>query len=82
MLGFLGLSRAACPYMEGSTDIQHQNETRHFEDDADFLKQFILDSNAFITSDAGGPIQDSTSLKAGQRGPTLLEDFMSAWSLH
>jgi catalase len=77
VLGLLGLSRAACPYMEGSADIQHQNEIRDFEDDADFLKQFTLDdSNAFITSDAGGPIEDSTSLKAGQRGPTLLEDFI------
>ena len=77
VLGLLGLSQAACPYMGGSDSHEHQKEIRDFEDDADFLKQFTLDdSNAFITSDAGGPIQDSTSLKAGARGPTLLEDFI------
>jgi catalase len=42
-----------------------------------FLDQFTLnDSDAFLTSDAGGPIADQTSLKAGERGPTLLEDFI------
>lgn len=82
LLGLLGLAQAACPYMDGSDSAnaqvhEHRNEIRDFEDDADFLKQFTLDdSNAFITSDAGGLIQDSTSLKAGQHGPTLLEDFI------
>jgi catalase len=42
-----------------------------------FLDQFTLnDSNVFLTSDAGGPIADQHSLKAGDRGPTLLEDFI------
>jgi catalase len=42
-----------------------------------FLDQFTLnDNNVFLTSDAGGPIADQTSLKAGERGPTLLEDFI------
>lgn len=42
-----------------------------------FLNQFTLnDSDAFLTSDAGGPIADQISLKAGERGPTLLEDFI------
>jgi hypothetical protein len=41
------------------------------------LNQFeVDDSNTFLTTDAGGPIQDSESLKAGLRGPTLLEDFI------
>lgn len=81
LLGLLGFAEAVCPYIGSdptSTDAnEHRNEIRNFEDDADFLKQFTLDdSNAFITSDVGGPIQDSISLKAGQRGPTLLEDFI------
>ncbi|CAF1340125.1 unnamed protein product [Didymodactylos carnosus] len=33
------------------------------------------DSNSFITTNWGLKINDSDSLKAGQRGPTLLEDF-------
>ncbi|KAJ9604028.1 catalase A [Cladophialophora chaetospira] len=42
-----------------------------------FLDQFTLnDTDVYLTSDAGGPIQDQQSLKAGLRGPTLLEDFM------
>jgi catalase len=42
-----------------------------------FLDQFTLnDTDVYMTSDVGGPIQDQESLKAGLRGPTLLEDFM------
>lgn len=49
----------------------------HGRAEKQFLDQFTLDdSNAFITTDAGGPIQDDNSLKAGERGPTLLEDFI------
>lgn len=36
----------------------------------------IDDSDAYMTSDVGGPISDQNSLKAGQRGSTLLEDFI------
>lgn len=44
---------------------------------AEFLDQFSVDdTGAFLTSDAGGPIEDQASLRAGARGPTLLEDFM------
>ena len=43
----------------------------------DILKQFVVDdTDSFLTSDVGGPIQDNLSLKAGERGPTLLEDFI------
>ena len=42
-----------------------------------FLSQFYLDdSNAFLTTDVGGPISDQESLSAGERGPALLEDFI------
>jgi len=44
---------------------------------ADILKPFTVDdTDSFLTSDVGGPIQDDISLKAGERGPTLLEDFV------
>jgi catalase len=66
LLAAAALARAACPYMEARDN-----------DGTDFLDQFTLDdTNAFLTSDVGGPIQDSRSLKAGERGPTLLEDFI------
>ncbi|EEB89751.1 hypothetical protein MPER_12118, partial [Moniliophthora perniciosa FA553] len=44
--------------------------------DDGFLKQFVVDdSNSFTTTDFGTPVDDTHSLKAGQTGPTLLEDF-------
>jgi catalase len=75
-VGFSGLAAAACPYMDTRADI-HQRDDASFQTDGDFLKQFTVDdSDAFLTSDVGGPIQDDLSLKAGERGPTLLEDFI------
>lgn len=44
---------------------------------AEFMDQFsVNDTGAFLTSDAGGPIEDQASLRAGARGPTVLEDFI------
>jgi catalase len=44
---------------------------------ANILSQFIVnDTDVYLTSDAGGPIEDQNSLSAGERGPTLLEDFI------
>lgn len=84
LLCFVGLAQAACPYMDGSPDLKARfdlpgAEIRGRDSGAtdSFLEQFTLDdSDAYLTSDAGSPIQDSTSLKAGERGPTLLEDFI------
>jgi len=43
----------------------------------EFLSQYeIDDSNTYMTSDVGGPIEDQESLSVGERGPTLLEDFI------
>jgi catalase len=36
----------------------------------------VDDSNGFLTDDVGGQIGDQDSLRAGERGPTLLEDFI------
>lgn len=42
-----------------------------------FLKKFTINStDNYLTSDVGGPIEDQNSLTAGERGPTLLEDFI------
>jgi catalase len=43
----------------------------------DFRAQFELnDTGAYMTTDSGTPIDEAVSLKAGVRGPTLLEDFI------
>jgi catalase len=34
------------------------------------------DTDSYMTTDWGTPIQDQLSLKVGPRGPTVLEDFM------
>lgn len=42
-----------------------------------FLAQFeVNDTDVYTTSNAGTPIEDQESLSAGERGPTLLEDFI------
>ncbi|KAJ5798401.1 uncharacterized protein N7503_007697 [Penicillium pulvis] len=82
LAGLIGTANAACPYMTG--DIPDSSNPLHRRDDADasaatedFLSQFYLnDKDAFMTSDVGGPIEDQNSLSAGERGPTLLEDFI------
>ncbi|THV03345.1 catalase B precursor [Dendrothele bispora CBS 962.96] len=45
--------------------------------DQSFLDQFVInDTDTFTTTDFGTPVDDTHSLKAGSRGPTLLEDFV------
>jgi catalase len=86
-LCILHAALAACPYMDGSHGSDEHGlgaervvprgvpATTHSTQD--FLDQFTLDdTNAVLTSDVGGPIGDQFSLKAGERGPTLLEDFI------
>jgi catalase len=82
-----GTALAVCPYMDGGDSIAdyqvlkrsggiHKRENAS-ADTGEFLAQFeIDDTDVYMTSDVGGPMQDQTSLKAGERGPTLLEDFM------
>lgn len=42
-----------------------------------FLDQFMVDdSNAWMTTDTGTPVNDRTSLKVGNRGPSIMEDFV------
>ncbi|OQE21940.1 hypothetical protein PENSTE_c011G09431 [Penicillium steckii] len=82
--GLVGVANAACPYMTGEVPgdySPHELHRRADEGAADnteeFLSQFYLnDKDAYLTSDVGGPIEDQNSLSAGERGPTLLEDFI------
>lgn len=78
--GLIGMANAACPYMTGEMpehDLRRRDNGDAAADTEEFLSQFYLnDENAFMTSDVGGPIEDQNSLSAGERGPTLLEDFI------
>ena len=85
---FAAVASAACPYMTGDleeSESDNPHVQRRQEDGSggaaaateEFLSQFYLnDEDTFITTDAGGPIADQDSLSAGERGPTLLEDFI------
>jgi catalase len=73
------VSANGCPYGHSAGHA----ETETLEKRADqagqqsIMSQFtVSDENAFLTSDAGGPITDQNSLTAGEGGPTLLEDFI------
>ena len=91
-LTLVGTAIAGCPYMSGELPQGHENLRRSQRPDKrqtlgsiagttiatqDFLTQFELnDTSVYITTDSGTPIDDAVSLKAGTRGPTLLEDFI------
>lgn len=71
-LAMADLIFAHCPYADtgslaGRTVDSSRSHVTEYEVD---------DSNGYMTSDVGGPIEDQNSLKAGVRGPTLLEDFI------
>src|SRR3954469_20398878 len=84
ILSLVSAACAACPYASGDSgssvleENPHQNLRRESRSETDqFLSQFHLEDNdSFLTTDAGGPISDQESLSAGERGPTLLEDFI------
>lgn len=70
------LVRAACPFMDGGEDLKKRDAKLPGDDG--FLDQFVVDDSGdvYTTTDFGTPVDDRRSLKAGERGPTLLEDFV------
>lgn len=74
-LALAGLASAQCPFADPSR-LAARAEGRP-ESSRHHLKNYeVDDSDGYLTSDVGGPIEDQNSLKAGERGPTLLEDFI------
>jgi len=81
-----GLGHALCPYMENDArelPAKHPPVPRDVSSAPkasgtdEFLGQFELnDGDVYMTSDVGGPFSDQESLSAGERGPTLLEDYI------
>lgn len=82
-----GLAQAACPYMDGGNAqgaSPHHPSVRRDEGSGaqamstnEFMAQYeVDDTDVYMTTNAGGPIEDQESLSAGERGPTLLEDFI------
>lgn len=75
--GLVGLANAACPYMTGELNARDSAPNDAAASTEEFMSHYYLDDNdTFMTSDVGGPIEDQNSLSVGERGPTLLEDFI------
>ncbi len=71
--GGLGAVSIGCPYADGG-HLAAQLDTT--DPGTEFLAEHEVDNTrSYLTSDAGGPINDQRTLKAGVRGPALLEDF-------
>lgn len=68
----VGLAYAQCPFTDpGRLAARDDEGSRSHLTDHE-----VEDGDGYLSSDAGGPIEDQGSLKAGDRGPTLLEDFI------
>jgi catalase len=86
LLACTRLAHAACPYMEHDARSESPHHAAIRRDNADgpqststdeFMAQFeVDDADVYLTNNFGGPIEDQESLSAGERGPTLLEDFI------
>jgi catalase len=86
LLACTRLAHAACPYMEHDVRGESPHHAAVRRDNADrpqststddFMAQFeVDDTDVYLTNNFGGPIEDQESLSAGERGPTLLEDFI------
>ncbi len=77
LLAFAGpgiVLAAGCPFADGAVLAARAEEAGAPPTDP-LASSEVDDSSGYLTSDAGGPIDDQGSLKAGLRGPTLLEDF-------
>lgn len=68
------VAQAQCPYANVANLASRASSSGSSRE---HLSAFdIDDSDGYMTSDVGGAFTDQESLKAGERGPTLLEDFI------
>lgn len=76
-LGLVSLSAAQCPFAGAASGGLRARDDGQYAGSRGHMAEYeIDDSDVYMTSDVGGPIEDQNSLKAGQRGSTLLEDFI------
>lgn len=70
------VASAVCPYANFEPPHIDKRDGKLPGDDGYLDKFYVDDKDVYTTSDFGTPVADRTSLKAGARGPTLLEDFI------
>ncbi|OAX79436.1 hypothetical protein ACJ72_06247 [Emergomyces africanus] len=76
LLASASVISAVCPYMGTQEPGTPQGALDQTNPDAQFSQFYANDQDSFMTTDSGTPMSDQVSLKAGLRGPTLLEDFI------
>ncbi|KAI1640909.1 catalase 3 precursor [Biscogniauxia mediterranea] len=75
LLGLLGLASAgACPFADAGGLYARADEAAGSP--PAIQDAMIDDSTGFMSSDVGGPFEEQDSLRAGERGPSLMEDFI------
>ncbi|RPA98544.1 catalase-domain-containing protein [Choiromyces venosus 120613-1] len=76
------VANAACPYMDGGASLHKRGGesggSSGLPGDDGYLDRFYVEDGkgTYTTTDFGTRVDDTHSLKAGERGPTLLEDFV------
>ncbi|CAM1505462.1 Fc.00g110990.m01.CDS01 [Cosmosporella sp. VM-42] len=71
-IGLASLAFAQCPFADpGRLAARDEDGSRKH-----VAGYEVEDGEGYLSSDVGGPFEDQESLKAGERGPTLLEDFI------
>lgn len=83
LLASASVVSAACPFMSGGEEVSESQKgplDRRQQSPADLTEQFLSqfyvdDKDSWTTTNVAGPIDEQISLKAGNKGPTLLEDF-------
>lgn len=80
------VAQAACPFMENDardmpashSQVKRADGSYGVPSNTDkFMAQYeVNDTDVYMTSNSGTPVEDLESLSAGERGPTLLEDFV------
>lgn len=86
LAAYTHVAQAACPYMESDArdvpashpQVKRQAGSYSLPSNTDeFLARYeVNDTDVYMTTNTGTPIEDQESLSAGERGPTLLEDFI------
>lgn len=74
-MALASLGQAQCPFADPGS-LAARAEGRDGGSRSHLEKYEVDDNDVYLTSDVGGPMEDQESLKAGERGPTLLEDFI------
>lgn len=74
--GLVGTALAACPFADPSAQFARRAEGGEVDARERLKEVEVDDAGQYMTTDFGGNVGEQFSLKAGNRGSTLLEDFI------